>query len=157
MKVDSTAALRAELDRCVETFERGELGQQAAAVAGLLLARLAAGVIVVKRGDEAAALLRVLVDVARIEAGEHTSATLVGHVSTSDAVARVVELRERARLVLLGAAGDELSAAAVAGEDVDDVEAGSVVVVVDVDPAGVALGGGSGRGGVAGGVSDPAG
>jgi len=122
-----TSALRAELDRVRDTFQRDELGEAAAAVAGQLLARVAAGAIVVK-GPDVAALLRVLVDIARLEAGEHTSAALVGHVSTSDALARVATLREEARAALGSAAVVVASAAAVAVAD-DPAGVGAVGAV----------------------------
>ena len=130
---DGTSALRRELDTVTATFERGELGAQAAAVAGLLLAKVAAGVITVK-GPDVAALLRVLVDVARLEAGEPTSQAVVAHIGTSQALERVAELRKQARealgAVVVADAIDASSAAAVAVEDGGELE-----------PAGVGVGG----------------
>jgi hypothetical protein len=44
--------------------------------------------------------VRVLVDVARIEEGQHTSAALVAHLSSEDTAARVAALQTSARAAL---------------------------------------------------------
>lgn len=80
-----------------QSFERGDLGENAAAAASWLIGRVVTGRIPVRHASDAAALLTVLVDVARLEAGEPTSLAVVGHVSGSD---RVRELQRRARAAI---------------------------------------------------------
>ena len=63
------------------------------------MAQVASGAVPVRNGDEAATLLRALVDVARLESGDPTSTTVVAHVG-SDAMARVVALRDAARAAI---------------------------------------------------------
>jgi hypothetical protein len=75
-----------------------------------------------QRVPDPAAWVRVLVDVARLEAGEATSATLVAHVG-SDAAARVLALQAQARAAL--------SATVQAADDVDTL--GAVVDAVEVE------------------------
>ena len=57
------------------------------------------GKVPIRNGDEAATLLRALVDVARIEAGEATSTAVVAHVGAG-AAAEVLALRDQARRAL---------------------------------------------------------
>jgi len=87
------------LDTIVETFDRSRLGPQAAASAGWLLARITAGQVPIRNAEEAASLLRALVDVARLEEGQPTSTALVAHVGAS-ATAEVLALRDQARAAL---------------------------------------------------------
>lgn len=105
------------LDALGDTFQRDRLGPDAAAVAALILSRIASGDIVVKRGDEAAALLRALVDVARLEAGEATSHTLRATVDQGEAVAAVIALRDRARSAIGATSSGSASATALAADD----------------------------------------
>lgn len=116
----STRATADTLRSVRDTFTRGELGESSAAVAGWLLGRIAAGAIPVRNAGEAADLLRALVDVARLEAGQATSTALVAHVGTG-ATAEVLALRDKAR-VMLGTRVDDqdagpLSTAATAADD----------------------------------------
>ena len=99
-----------QLDEAVRAFQRQDLGGQCAAAAGWLVAQVVAGHIPVRNADEAAQLLRALVDVARLESGDPTSTALVAHVGAT-ATAQVLALRDQAR-ELLGR-GDVV--------DVDDV------------------------------------
>lgn len=82
-----------------------------------MLARIASGAIRVPGGD-AAALLRVLVDIARLEAGEATSAAVIAHLSGEDVRARVEGLRQQAAAVLAVRSVELASAAARAVADV---------------------------------------
>lgn len=82
-----------ELRAFAASFERGDVAPAAWAVAGLLLHKIASGAIEVRRGDEAAALLRAVVDVARMEGGEPTSASVVAHMSSGDMAARIARLQ----------------------------------------------------------------
>ena len=79
-----------------DTFGRADLGSDAAAVASWVLAEIVAGRVKVRHAGDAAELLRCLVDVARLEAGQHTAANL----TTTVTVAEVVELQRQARAAL---------------------------------------------------------
>lgn len=69
-----------------DTFDRATLGDSAAAFAQWLMAAALKGDIKVA-GKDLAPLLKTLVDIARLEAGEATSHTAVAHVSaTADEV-----------------------------------------------------------------------
>jgi hypothetical protein len=76
--------------------DRADLGPAAVGAALEMIGRVSSGD---QRVPDPAAWLRVLVDVARLEAGEATSATLVAHVG-SDAAARVMALQQQARAAL---------------------------------------------------------
>ena len=57
------------------------------------------GEIQVRHGEDAASLVRVLVDVARLELGEHTSASVVAHISGPALAERLRQLqRDHAEL-----------------------------------------------------------
>ena len=62
------------------TFQRDDLGQQTAAVAAMILAKLAAGQVPIRHAGDAAELLKVLVDITRLEEGQSTSNVLHGSV-----------------------------------------------------------------------------
>jgi len=98
-KASSVREVAAVLTTLRGEFDRGSLGPDAAAVGGWLLGRIVSGSIPIRNGDEAASLLRALVDVARLEAGESTSNTLVAHVGAG-AAAEVRALRDQARAAL---------------------------------------------------------
>jgi hypothetical protein len=83
------AALEAVADR----FSRDQLGTMAAAVAMWTMGEVVAGR---QKVRDPAAWVRVLVDVARLEAGEVTAATASVHVTPGD-LARALELRDMAR------------------------------------------------------------
>lgn len=99
-------AVAAELRRLVGSHVREDLGPVAAAAALDMIGRVSRGEVQVR---DPADWVRVLVDIARLEAGEATSTSLVAHVSAG----RVLELRDQARRAL--DAGP--SAAAVAADD----------------------------------------
>jgi hypothetical protein len=101
------------------TFDRENLGPAAAAVAMELIGRVSRGEIPVRHAGDAAELVKVLVDVARLEAGESTSNAVVAHV-TSDQLARVRALQEQARTALSSAV------LAVDATEVDEVPIPSV-------------------------------
>lgn len=121
-----------ELATLRASFERETLGPNAAAAAQWLIARVTRGDIPVRNGDEAAALLRAFVDVARLEAGEATAHSIHATIDRGEAVARVAALQARAREVL--------GAAAVAVDDAGHLgEIGAAVEVEAVssdDPGG---------------------
>jgi hypothetical protein len=52
------------------------------------------------RGADVAPVLRALVDIARLESGEPTSAALVAHVDAATVASRVGELQRQARAAL---------------------------------------------------------
>jgi hypothetical protein len=91
--------VRALLDDAVEAHERSKLGPTAAALAAELMGRLLAREIKL-RGADVAPVLRALVDIARLEAGEPTSAALVAHVDAAAVASRVSELQRQARAAL---------------------------------------------------------
>jgi hypothetical protein len=93
------------------TVRRDDLGPMALAVAVDTLGRLARGEIPIRNAGEAADLVRVLVDVARIESGDPTSQSIVAHVG----VAEVQALRDQARQAL--ALGDGSPVALAAADD----------------------------------------
>jgi hypothetical protein len=82
-----------ELRSFAASFQREDVAPAAWAVAGLILHKVATGAVQVKRGDEAAALLRAVVDVARMEGGEPTSASVVAHMSSEAMAARIAQLQ----------------------------------------------------------------
>jgi hypothetical protein len=100
----------AQLEHVLATVERDELGPIAAAAAVHMIGQVVAGHVKVR---DPAAWVRVLVDVARLEAGEVTSAT--AHLTIAgDDVARALELRDAARRAVgLGAVVDVADADAV--------------------------------------------
>jgi hypothetical protein len=97
------------LDTFASSFARDNLGGNAANVAQYILGRIGTGAIPVRNGDEAAALLRALVDIARLEEGQATSHTLTAHLSTEAAVARVAAIRDAAKVAI--DAGDRVALA----------------------------------------------
>jgi hypothetical protein len=92
-----------------EAFDRDRLGPDAAAAAGYVIGRIVTGSIPIRHAEDAATLLRALVDVARLEAGQPTTATAVLHVG-ADATARVLALRDQARAALGMASSTALAA-----------------------------------------------
>jgi hypothetical protein len=112
------------LESLADTHSREDLGRHAAAVAGYVLGQIAGGRVPIRNADDAATLLRALVDVARIEEGQPTSTALVAHVGTG-ATAEVLALRDQARRALgvgtdvavTGASLEHVSGAATAAPD----------------------------------------
>ena len=82
------------VQRLMTRYERGNLGPVAAAAAQHVIAGVATGAIPMRNGSEAADFLRVVFDMARLEEGQHTSATLHASVDTAALVARIEALRE---------------------------------------------------------------
>lgn len=96
-------------------IERDELGTLTLGVAVYVLGRVATGQVPIRHASDAAELVRVLVDIARLEAGQPTSTSLVAHLTSADARARLAELRQLAGEVLNPS--PVLSAAATAAVD----------------------------------------
>lgn len=117
------------------TLKRDNLGGDAALVAGLILAKIASGSIRLRSAD-VAGVLRVCVDIARIEEGQATSTALVAHLSGADVRSRVAELQQQARSIL--------SAAAVAAADVEGASSEEGSISAEVVEGGGGLSGGDG-------------
>ena len=75
------------------TFDRDQLPQHTAGVAAFILAKIAAGQVPIRHAGDAAELLKVLVDVTRLEEGQHTSAHLSASIDAESIVARIESLR----------------------------------------------------------------
>jgi len=108
LETRDATALAQQLDNVRQAFTRHDLGPNAAAVAGQIMSRCLTGDIPVRNGDEAAALLRVLVDVARLEAGAPTA--LSATLTTAEVVDHIGELQARARAALGATSGPASSA-----------------------------------------------
>jgi hypothetical protein len=88
-----------QLEALANSHMRTQLGPMAAAAAMDAIGRVTSGEVKL-RGADVAGWVRALVDVARMEAGEPTSAALIAHVSTADVAARVEQLQVQARAAL---------------------------------------------------------
>lgn len=88
--------LAQKLDTLRDTYQRDDLGPNAAALAQHTMSRVMAGEIPIRHAGEAAELLRVLVDVARLEAGEATAHTAHVSMTAEQVTARVTELQRQA-------------------------------------------------------------
>jgi hypothetical protein len=86
-------AIAGELRKLAAVHERGELGPMALAAAADLIGRVVRGDVPVRNGGEAAELLRALVDIGRIEAGDATRTVAVAHMSGPALAARLRELQ----------------------------------------------------------------
>jgi hypothetical protein len=95
-----TETVAAHLRRIIDAYPREQLGPAAAATASDIIARVGRGEIKIRHAADAAELLKVLTDIARLEAGEPTSASLVAHVDAGTVAARVAELQAEARRTL---------------------------------------------------------
>ena len=130
-RVKKAADAAKQLATFSETFERSTLGSNAANVAQYIMGRVGTGDIPVRNGDEAAALLRALVDIARLEEGQATSHTISATYG-ADAVARVVAIQQAARDQLATDAAGELSTAAEAVAPLGAIDATSAMVGEEV-------------------------
>lgn len=90
---EDALTLASHLATFTQTFDRTDVGAQAAAVAQMILARIAANQIPIRHAADAAELLRVLVDVTRLEEGLHTTASLSAQLDSSAIVARIEQMR----------------------------------------------------------------
>ena len=117
-----TDAVAAQLRRIIDTYPRDQLGPAAAALALDIIGRVARGEITVRHAQDASELIRTLVDIARLEQGEPTSASVIAHVDASVIAARVAELQRSARAALAAVAvpADPSPTAPVAGDDQAD-------------------------------------
>jgi len=82
-----------ELRQVAGTYERAELGPMALAAAADLIGRVLRGDVPVRNGDEAASLLRALVDIGRIESGDATRTVAIAHLSGPALAQRLRELQ----------------------------------------------------------------
>lgn len=93
VKVQDAEQGALELDRLVTRYERERLSVAAAAAVQHTIARVVAGDIPVKDATDAANLIKVLFDVARLEEGQATSHTLHASIDTAGIVSRIEQLR----------------------------------------------------------------
>lgn len=107
-------AIARDLAALVVVHERGQLGNVAAAAAMDMIGRVARGEV---KPRDPAEWVRVLVDVARLEGGQHTSAALVAHIGGDNAATRVDALQASARAALVKVNGSPITEAA--GDDED--------------------------------------
>lgn len=89
---DTNAAneLAEHLETFAETFQRETIGTHTAAVAAMILAKIAAGQVPIRHAADAAELLKVLVDITRLEEGQATSHVMHGSV---EIVQRIEQMR----------------------------------------------------------------
>lgn len=127
-RADGVAVLQ-QVRTLAATARREDLGPAAVAAALDMIGRVTRGEQTVRDPD---AWVRVLVDVARLEAGESTSNTIVAHVGAR-ATDHVLALRDQARAAL-----DASSAVQAVDEDGEDVRASPVC---DADSGGSDEGG----------------
>jgi hypothetical protein len=111
-----------------DTFANPDVGGDVLVVASVVLARLALGEIPIRNGEEAASVLRVLHEIARLEAGQPTSLTASVTVGPDVALARLAELRKQAQQVIDGGQVVPSLSASASVQAVDDEPASPVVV-----------------------------
>lgn len=95
-KRQADAITNRNLAEWCDTYERDKLGEVAAATAQKLCDDILCGRIEVD-ARSAAPLLSALVDIARIEAGLHTSATMHATITTDQTLDRIRQLRAQAQ------------------------------------------------------------
>ena len=83
-----------QLQSLMQSFNRQDLGPAASAVAQQTLHRIATGEIPIRNGSEAAEILRVTVDIARLEAGQATSQTAHIALSAEQVQARLAAIAQ---------------------------------------------------------------
>jgi hypothetical protein len=76
-----------------QAFPRDSMGPNAAAIGNYILSRIALGLIPIRHAADAAELLKVVVDIARLEEGQATSHTLHASIDSAAIVARIEQLR----------------------------------------------------------------
>jgi hypothetical protein len=107
----------AQLRRIVDAYPRDQFGPAAAALALDLIGRVARGEMKVRHAGDVAELVRVLADVARLEAGQPTSASVVAHLSSEDAAERLTRLQASARAALAAVNGRTSATAVVVADE----------------------------------------
>lgn len=90
------------LSGLIEASPREQLGPAAAACAQHLVGQVASGEVRIRHVGDAAELIKVLVDVARLEEGQHTAATIVAHADSGATLERLAQIRADARAALGG-------------------------------------------------------
>ena len=89
-EADDARTLAKHLETYSQTFTRADIGTHTAAVAAMILAKLAAGQVPIRHAADAAELLKVLVDITRLEEGQATSHVMHGSVQI---VERIEQMR----------------------------------------------------------------
>lgn len=91
---DTAKAWKLQLDMLADTFNREELGSQAANVASMLLGKIASGAVEIS-GKDMASLLDTLVNIVRLEEGKATSHTASVSLAGGDVLNKIAALREK--------------------------------------------------------------
>lgn len=89
---DTAKAWKLQLDMLADTFNREELGSQAANVASMLLGKIASGAVEIS-GKDMASLLDTLVNIVRLEEGKATSHTASVSLAGGDVLNKIEALR----------------------------------------------------------------
>jgi hypothetical protein len=138
------AAMRADIGSQVAALRTLADHAQGLDIAGVclgvvvqVLSRVSTGAVPVRHAGDAAELVRVLVDVARLVNGQPTSTAVVAHLSSAEARARLAELAELAsdRLspAVVAAADDQVPSPGALGDGIGD-DQGSREPITDVEP-----------------------
>ena len=99
--IKTSNELNTHLNDLINTFKRDQLPQSAAAAAQYLIAKVVSGGIEIP-GNAVGGLIETLLNMARLEEGQSTSNSVVAHMSSKDALDRLVELRQDKTRVLNG-------------------------------------------------------
>jgi hypothetical protein len=99
-KLGNSEEAKHALDQALSSFQRDTLGPGAIAAAQMLIARVLTGDVPVRHAGDAADLIRVLVDVGRLEGGEATSLSVT--MDAAAVTARIEMLRREAEPVRHG-------------------------------------------------------
>jgi hypothetical protein len=124
----SAEGASAELRQFARTWQRDDLAPLVFAAAAELVGRTLRGEIPVRNGAELAEVLRVLVDIGRLETGDATRTVAVAHLSGPALAERIRQLQR----------ADPVSAAALVaddGPDVGTIDVGTIDVE-GLDPPG---------------------
>lgn len=91
-KIETSTDLQLKLEDIRTTFQRSSLSAAAASTAQYLMALVVSGSVTLS-GKDIAPLIGQLVDVARLEEGQSTSNSVVAHLSSTETLTRLQELR----------------------------------------------------------------
>jgi hypothetical protein len=132
-KQATAAGTARELALLAQAHERGDLGGIAMAAAAELIGRVVRGDVPVRNGDEAAGLLRALVDIGRLESGDPTRTVAVAHLSGPALAQR---LRELQRSSAVQAADDDVDPVPPHVHAAGGVRVGESAIPPDARPGG---------------------